>query len=103
MSNSSTITDDIVLPSTVGVMLVEDFLEPLGIAAADLAAHVGVPPAEIETVIAGGAIDGALDLRLGRYFGLRPGYFIGLQTSRELRLRRLEIGDELDRIIPRAA
>jgi hypothetical protein len=49
------------------------------------------------------AITADTDLRLGRYFAMSEGFFIGLQTDYELMQRRRQIGDKLKAIRPRAA
>jgi plasmid maintenance system antidote protein VapI len=49
------------------------------------------------------AIAADTDLRLSHYFGIREGFFLGLQTDRDLTQRRREIGGELATIQPRAA
>ena len=38
-----------------------------------------------------------------RYFGLTPGFFLGLQADHDLMERRRELGPSLNRISPRAA
>ena len=48
-------------------------------------------------------VDAAIDLRLGRYFGMSEGFFLRLQNSYDLEEVRRNRGLELDRIVPRAA
>lgn len=89
---------------TVGDMLVTQFLEPAELNAVDLAAKLLVPPERIAAVIAGERrVDADLDLRLTRYFGMSDGFFLRLQNSHDLRKRQAELGDALDRIVPRVA
>ena len=104
MSSLSTITDDHVLPSTVGEMLREDFLEPLGLTPDELANKLHVSGSALKEVLHDlRAIDADLDLRLGRYFKISQGFFLAYQSDRDLRVRRYELGGALDQIIPRAA
>jgi plasmid maintenance system antidote protein VapI len=49
------------------------------------------------------AVTADTDLRLTRYFGLTPGFFLGLQADHDLMERRRELGSDLERIRPRAA
>lgn len=49
------------------------------------------------------AVTADTDLRLARYFGLSPGFFLGLQADFDLMERRREIGADLEAIEPRAA
>ena len=49
------------------------------------------------------AVTADTDLRLTRYFGLTPGFFLGLQADHDLMARRRELGAALELIEPRAA
>ena len=49
------------------------------------------------------AVTADTDLRLTRYFGLTPGFFLGLQADHDLMARRRELGPDLEAIKPRAA
>ena len=48
-------------------------------------------------------MDADLDLRLGRYFGMSEGFFMGLQNQFELLEAKRALNGSLDRIVPRAA
>lgn len=102
MSNSPTIIDDPVTPATVGEMLREDFLDPLGMSVADLAAKVDVSEPELRALIVDDQpINAELDLLLGRYLGLSEGFFLRFQASRDLRVARMRLQPKLARIQPR--
>jgi len=105
MSKSSTTIDPEWLPNpTPGEILMEEFLRPLGLSQSALARALRVPPRRINEIILGKrAITADTALRLARYFGLTPGFFLGLQADHDLMERRRELGDDLDRITPRAA
>jgi antitoxin HigA-1 len=113
MSRSPTITDEHVwsddpedwLPNPhAGEMLRSEFLEPLGLSPADLAQAIGVAADRVTDVVQGRApMDAELDLRLGRYFRMNEGFFLGLQADYELLEQRRVLGSALDRIAPRAA
>src|SRR5580700_6443935 len=105
MSKSSTITDVEYLPNpTPGEILLEDFLRPLGLSQTALAVAVRVPPRRINEIVLGKrAVTADTDLRLTRYFGLTPGFFLGLQADHDLMARRRELGPDLEAIKPRAA
>jgi antitoxin HigA-1 len=69
-----------------------------------LARALRVPPRRINEIVLGKrAITADTDLRLTRYFGLPPGFFLGLQAYHDLMERRRELGAELGLIKPRAA
>ena len=105
MSKSST-TIDPEWPSnpTPCEILMEEFLRPLGLSQSALARALCVPPRRINEIVLGKrAITADTDLRLTRYFGLTPGFFLGLQADHDLMQRRRELGPDLERIRPRAA
>jgi len=105
MSKSSTITKQEFLPNpSPGEILLEEFLRPLALSQTALARTLGVPPRRINEIVLGKrSVTADTDLRLTRYFGLTPGFFLGLQADYDLMARRREIGDQIDAITPRAA
>lgn len=105
MSRSQTITNPEWLHNShAGELLVSEFMEPLNLDAAALARALGVDEAHVQVVISGERpMDAELDLRLGRYFRMSEGFFLGLQTDYELLEAKRALNGELDRIVPRAA
>ncbi len=105
MSESSIITKSDWLPNpTPGEILLEEFLRPLDLSQTALARALRVPPRRInETVLGKRAATADTDLRLTRYFGLTPGFFLGLQADHDLMERRRELGPALDLVAPRVA
>jgi antitoxin HigA-1 len=105
MSKSSIIIDSESLPNpSPGEILSEEFLRPLALSQTALARALGVPPRRINEIVLGKrSVTADTDLRLTRYFGLTPGFFLGLQADYDLMARRREIGDEIEAIAPRAA
>ncbi len=105
MSKSSITIDPEWLPNpTPGDILMEEFLRPLGLSQSALARALHVPPRRINEIALGKrAITADTDLRLARYFGVTPGFFLGLQADHDLMARRREIGGDLELIEPRAA
>ena len=102
-SKSSTTTDLLPNPHP-GVVLMEDFLKPMGLSQTALAHAIGVPPRRINEIVLGKrAITADTDLRLARYFGISEGFFMGLQTDYELMERKRALGNALSAIRPRAA
>lgn len=49
------------------------------------------------------AIPAAADLRLTRYFGLTPGFSVGLQADHDPMAGRRELGADLEAVRPRVA
>ena len=105
MSQSSVIEpDELVRNPSPGEILLEEFLRPIGLSQSGLARALRVPPRRINEIVLGKrAVTADTDLRLARYFGLSPGFFLGLQADFDLMERRREIGADLDAIEPRAA
>jgi len=105
MSGSSTaIEPDLLRNPSPGEILLEESLRPLGLSQSALAVVLHVPPRRINEIVVGKrAVTADTDLRLTRYFGLTPGFFLGLQADYDLMARRRELGADLDAIKPRAA
>ena len=90
--------------ATPGEILLEEFLRPLALSQTALARALRVPPRRINEIVLGKrAVTADTDLRLTRYFGLTPGFFLGLQADHDLMQRRRELGADLELIAPRAA
>jgi addiction module HigA family antidote len=80
-----------------------DELEEIGISGAELSRQLRVPENRITQIIArkrGITADTAL--RLGKWFGTTPKFWLNLQTSYELRKAAREIGKEIDAIPTRS-
>lgn len=105
MSRSSTTTNpDWLHNAHAGEILLSEFLEPLNMTLDALAKAIAVPADRLQAVIDGvQSIDAELDLRLGRYFRMSEGFFLGLQDDYELLEAKRALNGELDRIVPRAA
>ena len=72
-------------PIHPGETLREDFLKPLGLSANGLAVELLVPATRINDIVRGKrAITADTALRLGRYFGTTPQFWINLQANFDL-------------------
>lgn len=92
---------DKIPPITPGEILMEEFLEPMGITQHKLAVAVGVPPRRINEIAHGKRrITADTALRLGRYFGMSAQFWINLQSHYDLEVELDALGDDLDRIEP---
>ncbi|MCG6656231.1 HigA family addiction module antidote protein [Halomonas campisalis] len=68
-----------------GEILLEDFIEPMGLTKNALATAIGVPATRIGQITRGErAITADTDLRLSRYFGTSEGYWLRLQNAYDL-------------------
>jgi|SRR5262245_60173013 len=80
-------------------LILSDELEELDISARELAAVLEVPPNRLYQIIAGKRdLTADTDLRLARYFGTSPDFWMNLQTAYELDLVRQKIGAAIKRI-----
>lgn len=85
--------------STPGEVLKEEFLDPMGITPYALAKGIRVDPPRIDAIIKGRrriTVDTAI--RLSRFFGTTPGFWINMQTRYDLEVLLEEKGEEFDRI-----
>lgn len=81
-----------------GEMLLKEFLEPLGISQNALAMRVRVPATRIGDIVHGRrAITPDTALRLARFFGNSPEFWLNLQQSHDLSKARLELGNTIER------
>jgi addiction module HigA family antidote len=89
-------------PIHPGETLREDFLKPLGLSANRLAMELLVPVTRINDIARGKrAITADTALRLARYFGTTPQFWMNLQANYELELAQDAGGlDIADRIRP---
>jgi antitoxin HigA-1 len=106
MSKSATTTDEPerLRNPTPGDILLEEFLQPIGMSQNALARAIAVPPRRInESALGKRSITADTDLRLARYWGVSDGFWLRLQADHDLMLRRRQLGSALDKIAPRAA
>jgi antitoxin HigA-1 len=76
-------------PVHPGEILREEFMEPLGLSMNRLALDLRVPVTRIaEIVHERRAITADTALRLGRYFGTSPEFWVNLQARHELEITR---------------
>lgn len=79
-----------------GEILREDFLDPMGLSAYRLAKDIGVPLTRILAILEGKrAITADTALRLERYFGLSPGYWLRGQMLYEMETAQRELGPRI--------
>jgi addiction module HigA family antidote len=90
---------------TPGEILEEDFLKPLGLTQYRLAKDISVPPRRINEIVKGQrAVTADTALRLGKYFGVSPQFWLNLQTHYDLEVEQEKLGNRLDQEVkPRKA
>ena len=92
-------------PIHPGEILREEFLSPLGMSAHQLALALQVPATRINDIVnekRGITADTAL--RLSRYLGTTPRFWMNMQASWELELAEDQLGKAVSReVLPRTA
>ncbi len=77
--------------------ILADELAELGLSANALAGHLAVPTNRITAILNGQrGVTADTALRLARYFGMTPEFWLNLQKTYELRAAELESGDEIN-------
>jgi len=85
-------------PIHPGEVLREEFLVPLGVNAHALAMELKVPAPRINDIVRERrSITPNTALRLARYFGTTPQFWLNLQTTYDLKIAEREIGSKIER------
>jgi antitoxin HigA-1 len=83
-------------PIHPGEVLLEEFLNPFEISQNKLALAISVPPRRInEIVLKKRSVTADTALRLAKFFGNSPQFWLGLQTDYDLDVTRELIGEKL--------
>jgi len=91
-------------PVHPGEILREEYLVPLNLSAYAVAKAIGVPRTRIERLAREETpITADTALRLSRYFGTTPGFWMGMQSQYDLEIAADQIDKALKRITPRRA
>ncbi len=85
-------------PITPGDVLLEEFLIPMEITQSQLAKDIHVPANRISQIIhCKREITADTALRLGKYFGIEPEFWINLQIRYNMKIARNNVGETIDR------
>jgi antitoxin HigA-1 len=85
-------------PVHPGEVLLEEFLKPLGLSQNRLALDIRVPARRINEIVLGRrSISADTALRLARYFGTTPQFWLGLQMDYDLDIATDALGSRLSR------
>jgi addiction module HigA family antidote len=85
-------------PVHPGEVLLEDFLKPMGLSQNRLALDISVPARRINEIVLGKrGITADTALRLARYFGTSPQFWLGLQKDYELDVAADALEERLER------
>lgn len=81
-----------------GEILLEEFLNPLGISQYELAKDISVPPRRINEIVHGQrSITADTALRLARYFRTSERFWLNLQSRYDLEVEKERLGRRLER------
>jgi len=84
-------------PVHPGEILMEEFLAPMGISQYRLSRDISVPPRRINEIVHGTrSVTADTALRLGRYFGISPQFWLNLQAHFDLEQEQDRLGDRLE-------
>ncbi len=91
-------------PVHPGEVLLEEFLKPMRLSQNRLSLDIGIPARRINEIVLGRRrVSADTALRLARYFGNSPQFWLGLQSDYDLDVAEDELGSRLDREVRPAA
>ncbi len=92
-------------PIHPGEQLREEFMKPMKLSAYRLAKDIAVPVSRVQAIIdEKRAITGDTALRLARYFGTTPEFWLNMQRDFDLETAEIEAGADIASVVrPRAA
>ena len=89
---------DKLTPIHPGEVLLEEFIKPMNLSQNRLAIDIGVDARRINEIVLGKrSVTANTALRLARFFGNSPQFWLGLQTQYDLDVAEDYIGKRLDR------
>lgn len=92
---------DIPLPHP-GEILKEEFFHPMGLSVYAVSKAIGTSRSRLNEICQGKhGITANIALRLGRYFGMDPQFFMNLQSKCDLERAKEDLADTLAKIEPR--
>ena len=85
-------------PVHPGEVLSEEFLKPMNLSQNRLAINIGVDARRINEIVLGvRSVTADTALRLARYFGVSPQFWMGLQSEYDLDVASDSLGNRLER------
>jgi addiction module HigA family antidote len=85
-------------PVHPGEILLEDFLNPMGITRYRLAKSIGVPQRRIDEICVGKrSITADTAMRLARFFGTDAQSWMNLQAGYDLEVAEISLGERIER------
>ena len=85
-------------PISPGEILLEEFMKPLNISQAQLARDIKVPPNRVSQIIRGKReITADTALRLGKYFGMEPEFWLNLQMRYNMKIAKANLEKKIEK------
>jgi antitoxin HigA-1 len=89
---------DKLLPIHPGEVLLEEFIKPMNLSQNRIAIDIGVDARRINEIVLGKrSVTADTALRLARYFGNSPQFWLGLQNQYDLDIAEDQLGKRLER------
>ncbi len=86
---------------TMGEILSEEFMEPLGVSAYRLAREIHVPVSRIQDILHNRRkVTVDTSIRLARYFGVSDRFFLDMQNDIDIREVKLALNSDIESINP---
>ena len=100
-NNTQELDPDLLENEHPGVMLREDFLEPLGITPYKLAKDTGLSQIQVSEILRGRrSITPMTSLLLGKFFGMSPWFWLGLQNHYDVMEAQRSNQVRLEQVVP---
>ncbi|MCK5339706.1 MAG: HigA family addiction module antidote protein [Desulfobulbaceae bacterium] len=85
-------------PITPGDVLLEEFLKPMEITQNKLAKDINVPANRVSQIIHGKReVTADTALRLGKYFGIEPEFWLNLQVRYNMKIAKRKVGKKIEK------
>lgn len=82
-------------------ILMEEFMEPMGLSADRLAQELHVPVSRIQDILLNRSkITADISLRLARFFGVTDRFFLDIQNDIDVRELKNSMAEEIESICP---
>ena len=93
---------DVYIPTPkISEILMEEFMEPMGISAYKLAQAIHVPTSRIQDILHDRRkITADTSLRLAKFFGVSDRYFLDMQNDIDVRELKISMAAEIEQIHP---
>jgi antitoxin HigA-1 len=94
-----------IVPPHPGETIKEDCLAPLAMSVNQLARELGITASRLNEIVRGRrGVTADTALRLARYFGTSPEFWLNLQSLYDLRMAQIKAGPRIEKTVkPRAA